>query len=367
MKIIHTKGLSFTTLDETADGQLARGLLRLRKDTLTPARYAESTTINPSRLPAYIVDDYDLAIRQTVSVLDKVIRKPRNLRHMHLDTYVDRTRLSVALWDRLNRAYSPAIRAAHDGDRILREFQKAWLWKVHPYAQYPFSERDPQSDKNAEIITRFGDKARTRADANGRWHDVFWKVHGDGRPDYPAIADGIWSHLFENELKINGWSRTADDAEEEASGLVVGRASSIVTSASDPRQSRSHAAKEKRKKLRQWRASDSEGSQSRADRVDVGQALNDPEVLDRYFYDDVAATICASVIESIAGNQFYPRKFGSFLYDHFKEILDDDTIEAAKREALWALHNAIRSFLRLSSDRSASATRLQTQRKMCAS
>jgi hypothetical protein len=326
MKILRSKGQSFTVF-EPDHNAIARGLRRYGNDVLTPDNYRNSLDVDPSRLKDYVGEDYGLIIRQTISALDKVIWKPRTLKGFSLDGYVDRTHLAAALWEKLESQYAASIRNSENGEAAFKQFRRMWLSKVHTYAKHPFDEKNPRTDKNADVIKRYGDDKITRQDSCGRWHHALWRQSPSGVPDYKATADAIWSHLFERELKISGKDRgsRSGDGKPAPVGLISSRGSSMSRSANDPRTALDPAARRKSATIQE-----------------------NAEIVDAYFYKDVAKEIY-DVVEGIfrEDTALYASRFGAILYEHFGVILNDKTLIDKNRNDLWSLHNQVRKFYQM--------------------
>jgi hypothetical protein len=334
MKILRSRGQSYTTLGSDEKTVLARGLRRFRNSLLTPAQYRDQLEVEPGRLCGYLKEDYGLVIRQVISILDKVVRKPHSLHDCSLETYVDRTRLSVELWTRVDNAFGDEIRGSENGPAMWNELRKSWLWKIHPYARFQCDEGNPSGDKNAEIIQHRTDKVQTREQARGRWHDAFWRSTPAGKSDYRVIADRIWRHLFETQLNTLGDARGKSDA-SAIGGLVAQRGSSMVKTASDPRQPDGRGRKEQ-----------------------FARACTNQSVLSLYFSTEVAKSIFdATILEAkqlvndpnihrqpIAMGKSIGRLFGKLLHQNFGSIPGHRDFPNALRQELWAIHNAVRVF-----------------------
>lgn len=308
MKIIRSKGQSFTTV---SDERIARGLRLTRGGQLISV----GSEVVPSELRKFVADDPDLLIRQTISALDKVVRKPRgqNLRNFTIDAYVDRTKLSLELWKRIEEKVGPTLRGSKEGEEAFVELKARWHWKVHPYAEHPFSPTNPREDKNADIILKYGDKLLTSEAFRGRWHQALWKTTSTGGPDYEATAAALWSHLFEHELKISGKPRKLADRPE---GLVQRRGRNIASSVNDPRE-----------------------SDEEAETLDLDAAVP------LYFGADVAVRIFDAVMDSVQRNvQFSRTDLGQLLYDHFGTVISQTEEGSQERKSVWLLHNTVRGF-----------------------
>ncbi len=356
MKILRSKGQSYTALESESEGKaptLSRGLRLTADKQLTPQAYRETGLVPPRRLADYVGEDCALILRQTISVLDKVIRKPRTLRAFELQAYIERTLLARALWELVRSRVEPEIRQLPDGEEAFKELKASWDAKVHPYARFQVDQTNPANDENAKSIVRQGhprkdceaevNAPKTRDCFNGRWHKALWRTTPSGQPDYEAIATAIWSHLFTQEMKIDGKERTEIDdherrlinGEEEATfdgeertriddrqarptgrGLIEARGLAISGSVSDPRE---------------WSH-------------DPTAYSKDDE--DLYFQHDVAKQILNAVISGLPG-PIYPSAFGKILYIHFKPVLEEMNLrdlEKSDRQRIWTLHNSIRQF-----------------------
>ena len=134
MKILRSKGLSYTEAGKSGQdsGKLARGLALKGENALTPSEFRDELRVAPEKLADFVGEDYALVLRQTVSVLDKIIRKPRSLRKCALQTYVDRTFLAAELWRRLSGRCKDGISSLPDGQEAFKQFSASWNWKSIP-------------------------------------------------------------------------------------------------------------------------------------------------------------------------------------------------------------------------------------------
>lgn len=320
MKILRSKGTSFTeslgTREGESAGKLSRGLRPRADRNLTPSQFADEDVIAPNRLADYVGQDHALALRQTISALDKVIRKPRTLRGFERQAYIDRTLLSEELWKRLCADHRDKILALDHGEEAFHQFASTWRSKVHPYARYEFDAVSPGKDGNAKLIRDFADPRSSRTDFSGRWHDAFWITGPDGQPDYGATADAIYGHLWVQERDIVGRQRRDIDGGGGVTGrgLVENRGLSMVNSAKDPR-----AAVKDKEPL--WRLEDAR----------------------LYFKQDIARRILDDVLESATRNEQYrASRFGELLFEHFGVVVPAFAqIDGAKKR-LWLLHNKVR-------------------------
>lgn len=339
MKIIRSEGQSYTVVDEQSDRKVMRGLKRPnRNKLLTSADYRDTLEVTPPQLSRFLSSDYRLVVRQVISALDKVITKPRRLAYCDIQTYIDRTRVAVALWKRLDRAYGQSLRDKDDGGAAYEEFRKVFFSKVHPYAEKDCNLGNPDTDENAKIIRKF-DRDKTPRAAAGRWSAALW-ITANGEPDYEATGAAIWSHLFEQEVTIaKGDIRKRDPQSPiEAGGLISVRAQSIAHSAGHPlfRNAAQAEAPEKSPEAR---------------RQAQREALQAKDIHDIYFERDIAAEIATSTISDVEADMdgrrppVQARKFGALLYDHFGRIMNRPDFEQRKL-GLWPLHNQVREFYR---------------------
>ncbi|WP_322514720.1 type VI-A CRISPR-associated RNA-guided ribonuclease Cas13a [Rhodopseudomonas palustris] len=308
MKIIRSKGQSFTAFSGKDFG---RGL---RVSRAGPLHFA-GAEIRPEGMQEFVAGDPDLLIRQVVSALDKVIRKPRrqNLRNFTIDAYVDRTMLSLELWKRIEKKVGPLGSGSKEDEEALAELKARWHWKIHPYAEHAYSPANPRADRNADIIIKYGDKLLTSDSFRGRWHQALWRTNPAGGADYEATAEAIWSHLFECELKISGGPRSTADPRE---GLIQRRGRNIVSSTNDPRE-----------------------RDEETDTLDLDAAVP------LYFEADVAARIFTAATASVQLNAEFSRTdIGQLLYDHFGHVLSKTHPGSKEREIVWQLHNTVRGF-----------------------
>jgi len=321
MKIIRPKGKSFTTLTQT--DALERGIRRAGDKVAHPVAFSASRDVSANQLPEYLSADQELVLRQLVSGLDKVVRKPRrnNLRNFQADAYVDRTKLGLELWNIFEEQCGDSLRSLDGGADVLANLARIWRWKVHPYSEFIVDMLSPRSDKNAEVIAKYGDKELSRSDFYGRWHEAFWKTTSNGRADYSATAEAIWAHLFQEEIKITKEQRNRKNITDwPAKGLAQAKGRSIALSAHDPAKG---------------------GTLRLDDTVDEA-------VVALYFAHDVVkelrdAVLTAAKASSGRNAQFSQSDFGRMLYEHFGPIIKRPLDESLNR-SLWRLHNAVRGF-----------------------
>ncbi len=324
MRILQSKGRSFTKA--VADGNsLARGLDPTDKQSAARWLNEGELRIAPAKMPAFLKDDPDLVIRQVVSVLDKVIRKPKSLRDLPLDTYVDRTLLAEELWTRIGRL----IAQSHDGEMSQAEldgYKSSWSWKVHPYAKIPADPHNPRGDKNAAFIIKHSDKLRSPFDSKGRWHDALWRKTADEKPDYASTADAIIDHLFSREAFIN--PRSDRKQAKDRVGLAQRRGASIQSSAPKLELPAGPGAQAK-----------------------LGKASFDDPIAGLFFHQDVAATIHAFVVERCRADgqrkantapSVRASDFGRMLSEHFGNVPNHRDFDGDTKKAIVAFYDQVK-------------------------
>ena len=374
MKIIRSKGQSYTVITEDASGEkqssLGRGLTPRADKILTPGKYRGTLSVQPKIIPAFVGEDYSLILRQTISVLDKVVRKKKTLRYYNVDAYADRVHLAAALWKQLCDRFEEGIRALPDGAEAFKKFEGDWNWKAHPYAKKPVEPNNPRDDDNAKMIgsgkgqAEKPDQTETRKDYEGRWHKALWVSDGEGTPDFGAIADKIMGHLFDQELQIDGDVRRKKGRNSLATGkgLLEERGISIKKSASDPR-TRKHENRQTWTKAEVAALGKKEktGAAKTPKQEETGAPETPEETppqwsttdIGNYFEEDVAAKIYADIkSEMKTGTVVYDgTRVGKILHSHFQPVLgkyeEPDMPESDIREArrgVWRLHNKVRQF-----------------------
>jgi len=339
MKIIRSEGQSYTVIDEQADRKMMRGLRRKTNKLLPHGVCGDSLEIHPPQLGDFLGSEYRLVVRQVISALDKVITKPRRLANCDIQTYVDRTRLAVALWKRLDATYGQDLRELDDGGANYEEFRKFFFSKVHPYAERDCNFGNADVDENAKIIRKLDRNKTSREAAAGRWSAALWKSEG-GKPNYEATAAAIWSHLFEHEVTVaKGDVRKRDPLSPvRAGGLISVRAQSIAHSAGHPL-------------FRNTVAADTPDNTPENRRRAKRAALAAENIHEIYFERDIAAEIVTSTINVIEADldsrrpPVQAQHFGAILYDHFGRIMARPDFQQYKLE-LWPLHNQVREFYR---------------------
>lgn len=332
MKIMRSKGQSFTDYeaDEKTQLHLQRGLVPKLQRKLAHSDYPAGESITGADLVKFIGEDHALVLRQTISVLDKVIRPPRRLRDFQIQAYTDRARLAHELWLRVSKLCSDDIFKSENPVESLKALEKAWTDRAHPYTRDRVQPLNPASDDNGKHLAKYGKEDITYDQFKGRWRDVFWKTQ-DGKPDYAATANAVWVHLFDQERQLDGEVKTklghkARGDENRGTpvptgtGLIKARGLTIKNSANDPR----HAIRLTKNAL-------------------LDDASAEIDVI--YFHDDIAYLISEAFRAGDAEDtSFGPaRKIGDLLYKHMSGVLaaatDDDT-----KKLVWLRHNQVRQF-----------------------
>ncbi|WP_333825043.1 type VI-A CRISPR-associated RNA-guided ribonuclease Cas13a [Pinisolibacter sp.] len=256
------------------------------------------------------IDEGRELVRQAASLFNKTVKSSRLLRNMDMQTYVDRVFLSQELIKYILDAVN-----IRDGAEFS-SLKELWVGLVHPYASHEIDNRSPSEDKNAAIIKKFGLKDATRVSFNGRWHDAFWVLGKNGKPDYAAIALNMMTHLVFDEMKINGDLRQCRNKYGEFNGAIVRRALSIFTSTHDPRFS-------------------------------SNRTISD-FATEYYFYKDVAEEIFGLAHASESKDvRLTHKEAGRVLYEHFGGNPNAGSYKEFDREIqkqIWELHNKVRSF-----------------------
>ena len=329
-KILSSTSESHTEYrDDAGRTALGRGLL----DGQT-----KETFKTPDELPAYVATEHRLVLRQTIAVLDKVIRKSLTLRGISSDVYVHRAMLGEALWQQLKARFS----AEGATDKDIAALRRKWQAKVHPYDKHGVNTQNPRSDTNfGEILDREeGDGKPPFRDALKKWGNAIWPQDGQ-KVDHAAIADTILDHLNTQELTIkNGETRKdrkgrPDNPPATGDGLMLNRGKSTAKSASDPR-------KRSEKLKNDW--ADSPERQAEKQQQDDKR----PDAQVAYFEkSDLAKTIYDGVLDVHGRNErVYNAWFGDKTYEHFG-ALGGLPNNDAERQNIWNLHNAIRGYYKL--------------------
>lgn len=254
MRILRTKGMSFTEFGEkkerTRDKQentstnslprstldnitLQRGLhLSDLNDPSDPRVAHQDGKITPNDIGDYLEYNHDLALRQIISVLDKIIQKPKTLSKFNVQAYVDRTRLSEALWSE----YATKYLSDHaENSEYFTKLQKRWRAKIHPYARYATDWGSPETDENAVFVRKWEEARKKSGRQPSKYVSRWAKAFGiDGRTltdaDHSKIANHIFKHLFERENTLSE-SRRHNIKEY---GLVHSRGFAISESTNNP-------------------------------------------------------------------------------------------------------------------------------------
>ncbi|MEP1340604.1 MAG: hypothetical protein ABJK46_01590, partial [Ekhidna sp.] len=338
-KYSKSTGPSYTEPNKGTN-KLKRGINFHKGRIRSHGEYAGSTQIKPEAIPEFFWKDPDLLIRQTISMLDKVIRKPRSLRNMALETYIDRTAVSIEIWKLLEKGFSTLFKEV-DADAELKRLEEMWLSKVHPYAKNAFDPYNISNDENAIYIKRVQkdkDTKDTRSAAEGAWHAALW-ITIDGKADYLKSAMTILGHVYKSEFKIGLDRDTQKPVQrysgENKKGAAESRGHALQNSTNDPRD------QSPKKALRD---------------IDWNSAL-----AEKYFSQDIAAIIYDALInlqneitkhnnsDSEEKAKHPPRLeknfFGKLFYDHFGKIAPKFENDDIKND-LFPIHDAVRLFYR---------------------
>ncbi|MEO1642831.1 MAG: type VI-A CRISPR-associated RNA-guided ribonuclease Cas13a [Pseudomonadota bacterium] len=321
-RILRPIGHSFT--DHTRNGLLSRGVVP-SDDTVLP--------IDPEKLPGFLSKDDFQMMRQVISALDKVYKKPLRLRYYDAEAYRRRVRLAHALWQRLELRFSSTEAKERHTLKLL------WKHRVFPFAQHEVKEHRPDNDRNyvALINTRetalWPDKTPIKTeDFEGRWHNLDWL--GNGTQVEPAkAADAIFRHLFDQEYQIdnrprrNGRKTGDNPSPVTRKGLIKNRGEGIVLATDDPARPTQKGLDKKA-----WLAT----------------ALADEEgLLAKYFSETTVEAIHKELTETLERNEcIYAAWFGTQFAEHFKAVApnlprqDDGKLT----KEVWALHNAVRGY-----------------------
>ena len=189
MKFIHSIGQSRTQWEKSDEARQGKTLRRGIRPTRPKFECAEGSI--PQDLQTLATTDPDLLIRQYISIIDKIIRKPKKLGDMSAQWYDLRERLGAAVWKHL-------IKRAPGADPL------AWRWKLHPYAEG--KDRDGDLAAMKKVHEKQDKSKRTRT--NPKDADIFSPALKDrlwagerSLPDYAAMAQKIDDHLFEAQVR----------------------------------------------------------------------------------------------------------------------------------------------------------------------
>jgi hypothetical protein len=122
-KYSKSTGPSFTS-QQPETGKLGRGI------RIYPGKMQDSWTLQGHRcrrsgqrcLALLRRAIEELADPADHRLLDKVIRKPKTLRNMALETYEDRTHVAVELCDKASKRYSARLNTPEDGK--IQQFER---------------------------------------------------------------------------------------------------------------------------------------------------------------------------------------------------------------------------------------------------
>ncbi|MDA0967224.1 MAG: type VI-A CRISPR-associated RNA-guided ribonuclease Cas13a [Rickettsiales bacterium] len=331
--ILRSKGKTFTD-----KSPLIRGLKKTKVNkTLDHPTYNKECEV--LELSDYLRNDPTLLVRQTIAVLDKVIKKPKSLKDFEKTSYIDRCKLADALWKKIE-IHVKNLFKDKESKLDITSLEKLWQWKVHPYItesdnvgknpsyETILSKLDEYANKttkfNKDISNgkRKGRKQplKKRQNFEGRWHQSLWQESGIN-----ATADAIWYHLTEKAAKISNKART------KKIGLLQMRADSISSSIKNPFEPR---------KVGHYR--------------NVAWPDQCP-IRDLYFEDDIAKEIFEYLCDQVKDNKFRIKKsdFGRLLYEHFSRFVSKIEKQENKKwndiskevtDIAWSIHNTIRLF-----------------------
>ncbi|MBS1983402.1 MAG: type VI-A CRISPR-associated RNA-guided ribonuclease Cas13a [Bdellovibrionales bacterium] len=206
MKIVRPYGQS-TVGSETTPRK--RQLLRYPSEATSKSE--------TKRIPEFAEAHADLLIAQWISVIDKIVRKPKKSKANAngLPTkiqYQVRKDLGNACWEILK------TKLGEKPD----QFEKIWAWKLHPYGMCP-PYFYPEPDKAPRI--------------EGRWCKTFLGKTKADDIDYSKLAKDIENHLHCSERIISGVSREHRPNKKDGSqprGLIAARAHGIEKSVLKP-------------------------------------------------------------------------------------------------------------------------------------
>jgi hypothetical protein len=311
VKLIRSLGNSYTeatTNDAQGGNKLKRGL-----------RTFEGDDVKPDQLVAHFEKHFLLKMRQTISAMDKIIKKKKKLRQICLQVYVDRTLLGAQLWRRLQEVGKGEL-----GDEWASKeaaYRSIWNSKVHPYAKFECTFSSPETDDNGTRLKKWDTKSVLKRDEfNGRWHNKLWKSS-------PAeTATAVFDHLYMKELRLGKELPRRKEPEVDY-GLIQARARSIVTSTNDPRI----------------------GKALKRSKIDPDNS----EVI-KYFSPDIAGQLAGWVrqelrVENPPRQLLLSSDFGKRLSAHFALMNPDDgepTPSDEDMHARWVLHDAVRGYYR---------------------
>jgi hypothetical protein len=196
-------------------GRSTVDLSRKRSVELYPAHNRKEGVTQP--IGDFADQNPELLIAQWISVIDKIITKPKAGKHPTKDQYKARQELGDCCWALLKKRFPDD---AQNGER-LAELARIWQWKLHPYAtdspQKYFRVREGGSPPRIE----------------GRWYKAFLGGKAYKEINDPELASKIEEHLHRSELAITGNSRESrmnKPTDYKVRGLVTSRARGIEKS-----------------------------------------------------------------------------------------------------------------------------------------
>jgi hypothetical protein len=306
VKLIRSLGNSYTVSTGSDDRKkLKRGLQSF-----------DGATVPPESLGEHFDKHFLIKMRQTISAMDKVIRKKKKLKQINLEVYVDRALLGQQLWLKLVEFGENDEKDAFA--KSVDRYREIWNSKIHPYTKKECIFSSPADDVNGKKLKELeADSKVSRQDFEGRWHGRFW---GANPKD---VAAAIFEHLHRKEVRLaaKGPKRKPD----ENYGLVEARARSIVTSTNDPREGKTQQHHQT------WDMKD--------------------ELVARYFKNDIARQVFHWITDEISKEkpQLHSSDFGKKLSQHFVPMREptDDVIPSPKGIIRrWSLHDTVRGFYR---------------------
>jgi hypothetical protein len=306
VKLIRSLGNSYTVSTGDCDPKkLKRGLQPF-----------DGATVPPDGLGEHFDKHFLIKMRQTISAMDKVVRKKKKLKQINLEVYVDRTLLGQQLWLKLVEFGENIENDAFA--RSIERYRDIWNSKIHPYTKKECIFSSPAGDANGKKLKELeADSKVSRQDFEGRWHGKFWVTNPKD------VAAAIFEHLHEKEVRLaaKGPSRKPN----ENYGLVEARARSIVTSTNDPREGKAQQHPQT------WDMED--------------------ELVARYFENDIARQVFHWITDEISKEkpQLHSSDFGKKLSQHFvplKEPTDDNKPYSEALVRRWSLHDTVRAFYR---------------------
>ena len=337
MKILRSKGESFTKIEKIQDDTkneiavLRRGLDNLNRSLTCSEKFA-CNRVSPDDLANFLTEEYSLVLRQTISALDKTIRKPPSLREFTTNDYVYRTQLANSLWIEFCHRFKDNILNLPNGEEAFSFLEAMWVSKIHPYAEFPCDFDNPQTDRNATIIEDARKHQPIKKNFSGRWKKAFERCPQGNRPDHRKTAQVIFKHLLEQELTVTGEEkedRSKKPPQPTNIGLIKRRGIGISRS--------TNLASDLRASNRPFPDRNSEVTDG------------DTRLMDEYFADDFAASIYQKIIAKLNKKEEQAYRFknigqviGAELYLHCGNVLVPHLMDKKAKEEIFDIHNAVR-------------------------